>query len=79
MLIRQVTLTAANVHDSQEFENVVHGDEEMVMANRLIGVRPAANGAGNTAWPTASCASPVVAKAPPGHRANETVVEFDSL
>ena len=33
-LIRQVTLTAANVHDSQEFENVVHGDEEMVMADK---------------------------------------------
>ncbi len=33
-LIRQVTLTAANVHDSQEFENVVKGDEEMVMADK---------------------------------------------
>src|SRR5580698_880440 len=33
-LIRQVTLTAANVHDSQEFENVVHGDEAMVMADK---------------------------------------------
>jgi transposase, IS5 family len=33
-LIRQVTLTAANVHDSQEFENVVQGDEEMVMADK---------------------------------------------
>ena len=33
-LIRQVTLTAANVHDSQEFENVVTGDEEMVMADK---------------------------------------------
>jgi IS5 family transposase len=26
-LIRAVTLTAANVHDSQEFETVVKGDE----------------------------------------------------
>ena len=33
-LIRQVTLTAANVHDSQEFENVVRGDEDMVMADK---------------------------------------------
>ena len=33
-LIRQVTLTAANVHDSREFENVVKGDEEMVMADK---------------------------------------------
>jgi len=33
-LIRQVTLTAANVHDSQEFENVVKGDEEMVLADK---------------------------------------------
>jgi IS5 family transposase len=33
-LIRQVTLTAANVHDSQEFENAVKGDEEMVMADK---------------------------------------------
>jgi transposase, IS5 family len=33
-LIRQVTLTAANVHDSQEFETVVQGDEEMVVADK---------------------------------------------
>jgi len=33
-LIRQVTLTAANVHDSQEFENVVRGDEKMVLADK---------------------------------------------
>jgi len=33
-LIRQVTLTAASVHDSQEFENVVQGDEPMVMADK---------------------------------------------
>src|SRR5208337_1302089 len=33
-LIRQVTLTAANVHDSQEFETVVRGDEEMVIADK---------------------------------------------
>jgi IS5 family transposase len=33
-LIRQVTLTDASVHDSQEFENVVKGDEEMVMADK---------------------------------------------
>jgi IS5 family transposase len=33
-LIRQVALTAANVHDSREFENVVRGDEEMVMADK---------------------------------------------
>lgn len=33
-LIRQVTLTQANVHDSQEFEKVVRGDEEMVMADK---------------------------------------------
>ena len=33
-LIRQVTLTAANVHDSQEFEAVVQGDEGMVVADK---------------------------------------------
>jgi len=33
-LIRQVTLTAANVHDSREFETVVKGDEEMVVADK---------------------------------------------
>ena len=33
-LIRQVTLTSANVHDSKEFEHVVTGDEEMVMADK---------------------------------------------
>jgi transposase, IS5 family len=33
-LIRQVTLTGANVHDSREFETVVKGDEEMVMADK---------------------------------------------
>jgi transposase len=33
-LIRQVTLTATNMHDSQEFENLVHGDEEMVLADK---------------------------------------------
>ena len=33
-LIRAVTLTAANVHDSREFESVVQGDEEMVMADK---------------------------------------------
>jgi len=33
-LIRAATLTAANVHDSQEFENVVTGDEEMVGADK---------------------------------------------
>jgi IS5 family transposase len=33
-LIRAVTLTSANVHDSQEFETVVKGDEEMVMADK---------------------------------------------
>jgi IS5 family transposase len=33
-LIRAVTLTAANVHDSREFESVVQGDEEMVMTDK---------------------------------------------
>jgi IS5 family transposase len=33
-LIRAATLTAANVHDSQEFASVVQGDEEMVMADK---------------------------------------------
>ena len=33
-LIRKVTLTSASVHDSQEFETVVKGDEEMVMADK---------------------------------------------
>jgi IS5 family transposase len=33
-LIRQVTLTAANVHDSREFETLVRGDEQMVVADK---------------------------------------------
>ena len=33
-LIRAVTLTGASVHDSQEFETVVQGDEEMVIADK---------------------------------------------
>jgi transposase, IS5 family len=33
-LIRAVTLTSATVHDSQEFETVVKGDEEMVVADK---------------------------------------------
>jgi IS5 family transposase len=33
-LIRHVTLTSASVHDSQEFETVVQGDEEMVTADK---------------------------------------------
>ena len=33
-LIRKVTLTSANVHDSREFDTVVRGDEEMVMADK---------------------------------------------
>lgn len=33
-LIRNVTLTAASVHDSREFETVVQGDEEIVMADK---------------------------------------------
>jgi transposase, IS5 family len=33
-LIRRVTLTDASVHDSREFETVVKGDEEMVVADK---------------------------------------------
>jgi IS5 family transposase len=33
-LIRAASLSAASVHDSQEFENVVHGDEAMVVADK---------------------------------------------
>lgn len=33
-LIRRVTLTDASVHDSREFETVVQGDEEMVVADK---------------------------------------------
>jgi IS5 family transposase len=33
-LIRQVSLSDASVHDSQEFERVVRGDEEIVMADK---------------------------------------------
>jgi transposase, IS5 family len=33
-LIRTATLTAANVHDSREFESVVRGDEQMVVADK---------------------------------------------
>jgi len=33
-LIRAVTLSAANVHDSREFETVVQGDEAMVIADK---------------------------------------------
>jgi len=33
-LIRTVTLTGAHVHDSQQFETIVTGDEEMVIADK---------------------------------------------
>jgi len=33
-LIRAVTLTGAHVHDSQEFENIIKGDEEVVIADK---------------------------------------------
>jgi IS5 family transposase len=33
-LIRQASLTAANVHDSVEFQSVVRGDEQMVVADK---------------------------------------------
>jgi IS5 family transposase len=33
-LIRQATLTSASVHDSREFDTVVRGDEEMVLADK---------------------------------------------
>ena len=33
-LIRAVSLTSAHVHDSREFESVVRGDEEMVVADK---------------------------------------------
>ena len=33
-LIRAVTLTSANVHDSQEFETVVKGDEKIILADK---------------------------------------------
>ena len=36
-VIRCVTLTDASVHDSQEFETVVQGDEEMVVADKAYG------------------------------------------
>ena len=36
-LIRAVTLTAANVHNRQEFATVVKGDEDMVMADKAYG------------------------------------------
>jgi len=38
-LIRAVTLTSVNVHDSQEFEAVVQGDEKMVIADKAYGSR----------------------------------------
>jgi IS5 family transposase len=57
-LVRPVTLTAANVHDRREFEHVVHGDEEMVIADKACWSQPDANGAGSRAGPTGFCASP---------------------
>ena len=33
-LIRKATLTAANGHDSREFETVLRGDEQMVVADK---------------------------------------------
>lgn len=45
-LIRKVTLTAANVHDSREFETVVQGDEAMVMADKAYWSRARSQGCG---------------------------------
>jgi hypothetical protein len=36
-LIRGVSLTATNVHDSREFESVVRGDEQMLVADKAYG------------------------------------------
>jgi IS5 family transposase len=38
-LIRAVSLTSASVHDSREFENVVRGDEQMVVADKAYASR----------------------------------------
>ena len=68
-LIRQVTLTAANVHDSQEFETVVRGDEEMVIADKAYwsgarsewcGEQGVANGILRKASRGRNCARPTV-------------------
>lgn len=45
-LIRQVKLTAANVPDGGELENVVKGDEEMLMADQAYGSRERCEGCG---------------------------------
>jgi IS5 family transposase len=62
-LIRQVTLTAAHVHDSQEFETVVRGEmRKWSWRTRRIGARRGANGAASKASPTGFCARPAGAK-----------------
>ena len=61
-LIRQVTLTAANVHDSQEFENVVIGDEEMVMADKAYWSKARSQWCGQHGVANGICANPAVGK-----------------
>ena len=45
-LIRHVTLTSANVHDSQEFETVVQGAEEMVVGDKAYWSQARSEGCG---------------------------------
>lgn len=73
-LIRQVTLTAANVHDSQEFENVVTGDEEMVLADKAYWSRERSEWCGRK-----GVANGILRKAVRGEKLKDSDVRLNRL
>jgi len=73
-LIRAVTLTSANVHDSQEFETVVKGDEEMVMADKAYWSRERSEWCGRK-----GVANGILRKAVRGEKLRDNAVRANRL
>jgi len=73
-LIRAVTLTGANVHDSQEFETVVKGDEEMVVADKAYWSRERSEWCGRK-----GVANGILRKAVRGEKLRECTVRANRL
>ena len=73
-LIRAVTLTSANVHDSQEFETVVKGDEEMVMADKAYWSRERSEWCGRK-----GVANGILRKAVRGEKLRDSAVRANRL
>jgi IS5 family transposase len=73
-LIRQVTLTSASVHDSREFETVVTGDEEMVLADKAYWSRARSQWCG-----THGVANGILEKAARGRALRPAAVRMNRL